>query len=275
MSDDRHNQRGTNPGGNEGRAIAALRRLPRAQASAEARARARVAFLAPAPVAETPVRPKRRSGFRRMTALLAAALLGAVAVFMIGRTPTAQWVVLDVVNPVGVSSPAGTDLAVGTRLDAGILATTAGSELELQLGERLRFRMLPGTRIELPDAPGRWFDRGRELLLTSGEIYGTTAGQALGFPMRFYTEELSATLTGTTFAVFRTDSTSCVCLWEGGITVIPLDDPDSPILLEAGQRVWVYKDERTPDVLPLNDMETMKLQMTQDAGLAAPLPQQP
>lgn len=268
MSDDRHNNRGLDPASFEGQAIAALRRLPRARASAGAKVQARKAFLSP--VAD-------RSIWNNPISFLApVALLAAVmAVLIIGSLPDNQWVVLDVVGPEGVVTPAGTDLAVGTRITSGILTTAAGSELELQLGDQLRFRLQPGTRIKLPKAPGRWFRKDRELLLTSGEIYGTTGGGKLDFPMRFYTEELSATLTGTTFAVFRTEEASCVCLWEGGITVTPATDLESPVLLEAGQRVWVYKDDRLPEVLPLNDMEIMKLRMTNDAGISESVPDQP
>ena len=271
MSDDRKNQRGQVPGSDEGRAIAVLRRLPRAQASAEARSRARAAFLAPA-LGEG-ARTRRRS---LAFVLPAAALLAAaLALFMIGTAPTAQWVVLDVVGPAGVTTPAGGTVVIGTRLKSGTVATADGSELELQLGDRLRFRMMPGTSVSLPSAPGRWFNRDRELQLTSGELYGTTAGQKLGFPLRLVTDELSATLTGTTFAVFRTPEASCVCLWEGGITVVPSAGADASVVLLPHQRVWVFRDARAPEVLPLSDMETMKLQMTQDAGLAFPLPPKP
>lgn len=268
MSDDRHNNRGLDPASHEGQAIAALRRLPRARASAGAKVKARQAFLADDADRSMWSNP---ISFLAPVALLAAAL----AVLIIGYMPAEQWVVLDVIEPGGVATPAGADLAVGTRLRSGILTTAAGSELELQLGDQLRFRLQPGTRIKLPKAPGRWFKSNRELFLANGEIYGTTGGQRLDFPIRFFTDELSATLTGTTFAVFRTDSASCVCLWEGGITVVPAAEVESAVHLEAGQRVWVYRDDRSPAVLPLNDMEIMKLQMTNDAGIAAPLPDQP
>ena len=105
------------------------------------------------------------------------------------------------------------------------------------------------------------------MTLTAGEIYGTSGGRKLNFEMTFATEELQAQLTGTTFAVFRTDDASCVCLWEGGIAVTPLLGPDAPIILEEKQRVWIFKDGRQPEILPLSDMEQMKLQMIHDAGL--------
>ena len=211
MSDDRSQQRSAE----EQRALNALRRLPRAEASVEARTRARAAFLA---VESPAVRPRRRN---RWIALLAAAVLGVAAVALVGRQPTAEWIVLDVVEPAQISVP-GEPPAIGDVVAAGRVATAAGAELELQLGDQLRLRLRPESELDLPPAPGRWFGRTRRLDLHAGEIYGTTGGQSLAFDLTFATGELQAGLTGTTFAVFRTDTTSCVCLWEGGIRVSPV-----------------------------------------------------
>ena len=41
------------------------------------------------------------------------------------------------------------------------------------------------------------------------------------------------------------------------------------VSLEPLSRVWIYRDGRAHEVLPLSDMETMKLQMTEEAGLAS------
>ena len=256
MSDDRSQS----PNAEEQRALSALRRLPRAEASAEARARTRAAFLAVAP----PVAQARRRN--RWIGLLAAAVLGVLAVVMMGRQPTAEWVVLDVVDPAQIATPGGPP-AVGDVVTAGPIATAAGAELELQLGDQLRLRLRPESELDLPSAPGRWFDRTRRLDLHAGEVYGTTGGQSLTFDLSFATGELQAGLTGTTFAVFRTDEASCVCLWEGGIRVHPLAGGPT-VDLVPGQRVWIYKDGRPPEILPLSDMETMKLQMMQEAGVA-------
>ncbi len=264
MSDDRQDMRGFPPDSHEAKAIAALRRLPRAGADPVAKDRARAAFLA----AAEPQRRIHRFGNLMAAVAVMAALL---AVAIIGRSPTERWMVLDVVNPTGVEAPEGSGITKGGSLEPGAIVCAEGTELEVQLGERLRFRMMPGTRLELPQAPGRWFNRSREMNIASGEIYGTTGGQKLGFPLKFSTAELSAQLTGTTFAVFRTDEASCVCLWEGGITVTPTAEGTQPTILEPQRRVWVFRDGRPAEVLPLSDMETMKLQMTADNGIA-PIP---
>ena len=267
MSDDRHDVTGYPAASDEARAISALRRLPRAGADPEVRGRARQAFLAEPPV-PMPARSRPHIWSAGGLAAATTALAALLAVFIIGRMPTEQWVVLDVVNPAGVEAPAGSGLQKGALLEPGVVACAEGTELEVQLGERLRFRMMPGTRLELPAGPGRWFGRHRELKVAAGEIFGTTGGNKLGFPLEFQTRELTAHLTGTTFAVFRTDQGSCVCLWEGGITVTPTAETQAPTVLEPQSRVWVYRDGRPAEVLPLTDMEIMKLQMTADMGLA-------
>lgn len=263
MSDDKRNE------GLEDRALSALSRLPRAQASDDARERARQAFMTGSVAVKQ--RPASQRSSRRMMAMLMAAVLGVAAIFWIGVQPDQEWVVLDVVNPAGVSA-GGQVIAVGTRLSAGELSTGPESEIEVQLGSSLRFRLLAGTTLSLPNAPGRWFNRSRQMPLTSGEIYGTSGGQKLGFDLVFGTAELEARLTGTTFAVFRTDSTSCVCLWAGSIEVTPLVGPAELVNLAEKTRVWIYKDGREPAILPLSGMETMKLQMTEDNGIATELP---
>lgn len=262
MTDDRRDMRGFPPDSPEAKALSALRRLPRAGADPVTRDKARAAFLA------TAGEPESRSArfVNLVSAVAVMAALLAVAIF--GRAPTDEWIVLDVVNPAGVEAPAGSALAVGAVIEPGFVSLAPGTELELQLGDRLRFRMMPGTEIELPAGPGRWFNRSREFHLVSGEIFGTTGGHRLGFDLDFLTEELKAELTGTTFAVFCTDDGSCVCLWEGGITVTPIATNDEPTILDPKRRVWIYKDDREREVLPLSDMETMKLQMMADGGLA-------
>lgn len=270
MNDDRRHDSNQPFGEDEARALDALVRLPGAKPSAAAREQARVVFMTGGAAGSdtSDVVPRPRTNRRRWMSLMMAAVLGVLAVVWFGSMPTQEWIVLDVVNPTGVT---GTDGApsVGSRVSGGQLVTTGPeSELEIQLGDQLRFRMIAGTTLDLPRAPGRWFGRGRELQLTAGEIYGTSGGKKLDFDLVFSTGELQAQLIGTTFAVFRTDDASCVCLWEGGISVVPLVGTTTPVNLDEKKRVWIYKDGRAPEILPLSDMEIMKLQMIHESGLA-------
>ena len=265
-------------------ALAALRALPRPEPRDEARARARAAFVAGVADADAPsageVPPTRarvippdperaRRGRRPASgwALPLAAILAAVivAVGFYGTRPPDQWRVVAVVAPEGVDVDA--DLALGAVVASGTVSTAAGSELELQLGTQLRFRLQPGTSLELPPPPGRWLGRSRELQLTAGEIYGTTADARLDFALHFVTPELSAQLVGTTFAVFRTAEGSCVCLYDGAIAVLPQGAP-AAVRLPVEHRLFVFKDGRQ-DLAPIDARERMKLTMMHGGGMPA------
>lgn len=259
MSDDRRHNDPQPPDRDAGRALAVLARLPRSTAPESARENAHTVFLHGS--------VKRSS--RRWVNLLMAATLGLLAVFWFGSQPTQEWIVLDLKSPHNVHISGSTELAIGSSLDSGLINVGAESEMTIQLGEKLRLTLLPETSLTLPKPPGRWFNRNRRMPITAGEIYGTSGSRRLGFDLVFSTDELEARLTGTTFAVFRTDSTSCVCLWEGGIAVTPLVGGHEIIDLDVLHRVWIYKDGRDPEIGTLDANETMKLQMTHDVGIVS------
>jgi ferric-dicitrate binding protein FerR (iron transport regulator) len=268
----------------EREALQALALMPRPRSTDQARQKAKAAFLSGEPgsgdgprsaVVDLPDRDeaaggrppaldRRRSGFWSVLPL-AAALAIAVLATWFGMQPVDSWFITDVVKPVGVGLQAEA-VVTGAVVQAGALETAPGSEVELQLGEHLRMRMLPESRAVLPKPPGRWFDRVRVVTLEQGEVYGTTGGEPLGFTLRFDTLELTAELTGTTFAVFRTEEGSCVCLWSGAVQVTRRDSGQS-VTMEPETRYLIYKDGRPSQPEPINDMERMKLQMMHDGGL--------
>ncbi len=277
MSDDRRHNDPQPPDRDAGRALTVLARLPRSSAPESARESARMAFLHGSVVerldqaddTKTPEPPRNsgKSSAGRWVSMLMAAALGMLAVFWFGSQPTQDWIVLDIQTPDGISIVGDNALAVGTPLESGLITTGPESEMTIQLGHKLRLTLLPETSLTLPKPPGRWFNRSRRMPITSGEIYGTSGGQELGFDLVFSTPELEARLTGTTFAVFRIDVASCVCLWEGGVAVTPLVGDYDIVNLEVLHRVWIYRDGREPEIKTLDANETMKLQMTHDVGI--------
>ena len=252
----------------EQQALAALRGMQSPRASADARARARQAFLDAAASETTGSEPppdagavaRRRSG---LWVVLPAAAMLAVAVFGIWQFasgPRALWRVTDVVLPAGIDG-APTE---GFVLEPGRIATGPESELELQLGDQLRLRLLPGTVIELPEPPTRWGSGDMVLTLASGEVYGI--GEDLDAPLRVIARHSETLVHGTTFAVFQTPDASRTCLWAGAVTITNRSD-GSTHTLEPGQRFYVYADGSVSGPQPLDAMETMKLQMLHDRGL--------
>ncbi len=266
----------------EQQALDALRSLPRPAGRDAARARAREAFLA----AAAPVQASAEHGgghggehggehpdLRGRTARrggnwwvpLAAAAVIAMALFGIWQTatgPSMIWRVTDVVAADGVTGLPGQ----GDMVDGRVLVTGPESELELQLGDELRFRMIPGTEIELPAPPRRWHPGPMQLVVRRGEIYGTTAGGGLTAPLHVRGQQAEARILGTTFAVFEDSLGTCVCLWEGDVTLHSLLAEETWELQE-GTKFYVYEDGSVSGPLPLDQMETMKLQMTAEQGL--------
>lgn len=235
------------------RAALDLLRSARRPASDVARARARRAFL------ETPATPARRRPW-----IHAAVALAAMLVLWIGMRPDVSWTLTHVDGPP-VASRGGVplDLALGRDFVAGRVVTGPETELEIERGD-LHLRIRSGSDARIPSAPGRWFGRTRTIDVERGEVYGSSADRGPGFDLVLRTPEATAHLTGTTFAVFRTDDATCFCLYRGGLDVTPRGG--SSFALPVGHRVFVYDDGRTPRIEPLDDGETMKLRMIDDAA---------
>jgi ferric-dicitrate binding protein FerR (iron transport regulator) len=249
----------------ETRAMEAVGRLERPLASADTRERVRDAFLRGGVDPETVVEPSLpfRFHWRQLFPVAVAAAL--VTALIIGSSPAEHWVVTDVVGADSVVIGDAT-AAPGVRLTQSAISTGDSSEVDVQLGDDLRFRMLADSKVVLSDPPGRWFGRAVVIHVEAGEIYGTTGGTRPDFALRFETPEAFAEVHGTTFAVFRTEEATCFCLWSGALEITPTDTGE-PIDLPVQMRVFVYKDGRQPEVQPISDMERMKLSMTHDAGL--------
>jgi len=229
---------------------------PVAPASAAARERARRAFL-------TGLAPRRRPDPVAYVPLAIAA--GLLALVMWGMQPEERWTVLAATQPGATIG--GAPAAPGAQFVAGVVATDEGAELDVQLGERLRVRLDRASRAELPRGPGRWLAGSRRLAVERGEIFGTTQGEPLGFPLTLVTPEAEARILGTTFAVTRTELGPCFCLYDGELEVTARG---RSLRVPEGKRVQVYVDGRAPEVVDLTDRETMKLQMIREAGLAPP-----
>lgn len=242
---------------NDKRALDALKKLERPAASAEARERIRAAFLQ--------AKPERRRSPVRGPLRLVLAAAAVILLYIYGAWPDGSWEVVDVVAPEGIQL-GGPTLAKGDAVRGGTIAMGDSSELALQIAGALRIRIRPGTEMSLPDAPKRWFDRKLTIEVAQGEVYGTTGGRKLDFPLILRTGEATCRITGTTFAAFRTEESTCFCLLSGSIEVSP-GDGSSTVQVPEEHRVFIYRDGRAPAVVPISDMERMKLSMMHEAGV--------
>ncbi len=77
----------------------------------------------------------------------------------------------------------------------------------------------PGTRLTLPASPGRWWSRGMRARVGAGDAYFSTGRAFHGAQLTVHTPELEAVAVGTSFAVLRHESGSCVCVMQGRVRV--------------------------------------------------------
>ena len=236
---------------------------PEAAPSPEARERARAAFLSGdasgAAVRLAPILTPRRLPWTRVAVAAAAA-----AVLVWGLSPADDWTVT---AAEGTASLGGRETRPEHRVRAGLAATGADSWLETRLGDRLLLRVAPESRVELPPGPGRWLRGPRTLLVTEGEVYASTGGTALGFPLRIETPEAVTTIVGTTLAVRRNEFGTCVCLLEGRIE---LDGKHGErVSVPAGRRIQIFSDGAEPRVEELTSEETALLKGLHDRQQSA------
>ncbi|MGH2569729.1 MAG: hypothetical protein ACRDGR_00800 [bacterium] len=195
-----------------------------------------------------------------------AAAVGLLALVIWGLQPEDRWTVLAASGPG--ATVAHLPAAPGLAFRGGVVAAGERGAMDLQLGDRLRIRLHPGSRADLPRGPGRWFGGVRRLAVHGGEMFGTTRPGPLGFDLTLVTPEAQARVLGTTFGVTRNALGPCFCLLDGEleITTRGRDTVDVP----RQKRAQVYADGRAPQVVELTEAERANLRTVRDAGLAAP-----
>ena len=167
--------------------------------------------------------PKRPWFVRPSLLLPVAAGLLLVAGMLAGRGP--DWRVLSARGEgrvlVGGTSFASTE---HERISAAIrrggdVTTEGGVTLDLVAPGMLAVAMAPGTRATLPAAPGRWWWRAVRARVESGDAYFSTGRAFRGARLTVETPEVEVLAVGTSFAVLRHESGSCVCVMQGHVRV--------------------------------------------------------
>jgi ferric-dicitrate binding protein FerR (iron transport regulator) len=255
MSDERHDHTPE-----EREALQSLASSKLKDARPVVRARARAAFMGNELRAQQRTPAPRRRPAPWIYLVAAASLAGLL--FRMASEPVDAWNVVELIQPEGIV--ADQELVVGESFDGGELRLGAGSELELLLGNHLRLRVLEDTVVELPHGPGRWINRERTLRLLQGEAFGSSHEGGLGFTLNLDTSEARATLTGTSFAVIRNAEATCFCLYRGGLE-IRATGSDQMIELPVEHRVFIYRDGRPPEIMPIDGGERMKLEMMENS----------
>jgi hypothetical protein len=257
------NERGVEPSTpDEARARDALRSLPPPSAGAAFRERLKRDFVAgrfgEPRVLRLPVAWYRRPLWRLVPAA-AAALVVVAAVA--NRGPA--WMVLAsagegvaVVDQVPV--PMGHIEELQRRLRPGVrLQIPVGSEIELASPGGLVVQVTSGTEFRLPAVPGHWVGRRVAGEVRHGEIRVTTGPAFHGARLHVETPEAIVVVTGTTLAVICEPGGTCVCVFDGQVSVGAKGEHMEPVV--TGRRRFVFNDGRLPESAEIRPVENERL----------------
>lgn len=253
----------------EARVREAVRGLPPVRADERFRARLRDEFvsggIAARPSYSAPARRRRRWLLRgALAAAIAAALFAGIAFLNRGpawkvvRTAGTGIVTLgeDLV-PIGDSPRITRLLRAGERV-----RVPEGAEMDILCEGNLMVQLTPGTEMTVPAAPGRWFARAVQARFVAGQARIATGPRFRGARLSIGTAEARMEVTGTTIAVIRNPDGTCLCVFEGTVSIG--EGRREPERVSAGIRKTIYRDGRPPLVEPLTGMESSKLTMFRD-----------
>lgn len=203
----------------------ALRALATAEPDAQYRARLRAQFTGGTLVEHSPaiVPLRAESGAGWLGVALAVAACLVLGVMLFDQGPAWQ------VSRVGGE---GTVL-VGERMlplrevgdlsaalaRGGRVRVPVGAEVELVAPGMMAMTLSAGSDVDVPRAPGRWFQRGAHAVVRAGETFITTGRRFHGARLTVTTDEARVEVVGTTFAVLRHEEGTCVCVMEGTVRV--------------------------------------------------------
>lgn len=235
----------------------ALRALPRPRANEAFRAQLRQEFVSGRIGRRRGLLPGRPWFVQPWVLLPAAAALLVVALAFANRAPSWQVLAANGSGSVLVNGEtlASTDLATLTaHLRRGGHVQVAGElTLDVVAPGVLAVALAPGSDLELPPAPPRWWGRGVRAELNAGDVYFSTGAGFHGTTLDVVTPHATVRAVGTSFAVLCAPTSTCVCVMEGAVRVGGAATPagggrDVP----AGMRCVMHADQGS-EVLPILD----------------------
>jgi ferric-dicitrate binding protein FerR (iron transport regulator) len=243
-----------------------LRELAEVDASPAFRERLRAEFVsgeirtrtAPAP-ADLPGRTepvRRRVGWRwwAIPAAAAAALV-VVVLALANRAPRLEVLAVSGSGEIRV----GDRTVAVANLPALQHAVRPGVEVEVPSGARLDLRIAGiaiyeitgGTRLTLPESPGRWFGRRIHGRIHAGELRLKTGPGFAGCRLRIRTPEGLVDVSGTLLSVQCDAGGTCVCVLEGTAHVGTDERDLEPV--KPGFRKIMLRDG-TVEIIPVKPM---------------------
>lgn len=217
MSDERHESPAHDA------AARTVRELERPRPDAAFRARLRHEFVSGRIGRRRGLLPERPWFAQPWLLLPAAAALLAVALVFANRAPA--WQVL-AANGTGSVLVNGESVAVGdlaaltAHMRRGGHVQVAGElTLDVVAPGVLAVALAPGSDLELPPAPPRWWGRTMRAELNAGDVYFSTGPRFHGTTLDVTTPHATVRAVGTSFAVLCAPTSTCVCVMEGKVRV--------------------------------------------------------
>lgn len=228
-----------------------LRELPEQRPDPAYRAAVREAFLTGTIDAERPAAampPIRRPHWTRWIswALAPAAAAAVLLLVFLSRGPT--WTVHRVHGQGEIVVDGETvPLDDADRLAGAVgpgrwLELGADADLEIRCGDLALIEVTQGSRVTVPNRPGRWTGRSMRGDVASGEIRVMSGPAFAGHSLHLFTPEGRIDLTGTIVSIFRNEELTCVCVLEGE-AMIGEDDEHLDAVPE-GMRKVMFSDGR-------------------------------
>ena len=237
-----------------------LRRLPAPRADAAFRERLKRKFTSGAFE-----RPRLRvlPGLRRWRPVVAWVLPAAAALLVVAlitaRTPgwsvagsSGQGFVTVDSQPV----PIGHADELERRIHAGSrLEVPAGCELTLAWRSVMVMQVTSETRVTVPSAPRfRFSGATARAEIERGEVFIATGRGFRGLRLAIAAPLASVEVTGTSLAVIAQPDGNCVCVLDGRVRVAPRGAAaGGAVMVEAGNRRFIYADGRPPETLRILD----------------------
>lgn len=237
----------------------ALRAIPSVSPDPAYRARMREAFISPSLAA-----PRRVP--LRIWAMAASVLL-ALGWFASAANEGSPWRIVSgtgagAVEIDGRATGRAGVVSGGAVVSPGALVETdVDAELVIASGDAIVLVVAPGSRVVLPDVPRRWLGRTLRARVEAGELRGKTGRDFIGARLLVQLPAAEVEITGTTFALIANDEGSCVCVFEGQVS---MTERTGTFSVQPGRRRVVPLDGGLSRDEPLRSNEAMKLEMLVD-----------
>lgn len=204
--------------------------------------------------------PPARGGWRVLLAPAAAAAL-MVAGLLFNRGP--GWQVLEV-HGTGSIEVDGREVALSSLDELGRAIRNGGRfhlppdvSMTVTAPGRMAVEITPETDAELSAPPARWLGRIASAEVLGGELRITTGERFHGSRLEVTTPEAKVEVRGTTLAVIREPTGTCVCVMDGLVRVGARGQP--MVDVPAGRRRYVFRDGRSPEQADMREVERVKL----------------